>query len=84
MGAQSQLVIGGPFTLQVLVGTMLSAGTLTMLPGGTLATGAYTQTGGLLQYVLAPSGSGRIAVVNTATLGGALGVTVQQRSIGCA
>jgi outer membrane autotransporter protein len=76
MGAQSQLVIGGPFTLQVLVGTMLSAGTLTMLPGGTLATGAYTQTGGLLQYVLAPSGTGRIAVVNTATLGGALGVTV--------
>jgi outer membrane autotransporter protein len=76
MGAQSQLVIGGPFTLQVLVGTTLSAGILTMLPGGILATGAYTQTGGLLQYVLAPSGTGRIAVVNTATLGGALGVTV--------
>src|SRR5262245_26444294 len=76
MGAQSQLVIGGPFTLQVLVGTTLSAGTLTMLPGGILATGAYTQTGGLLQYLVAPGGTGRIAVVNTASLGGALGVTV--------
>ena len=47
-GAQSQLVIGGPYTLEVLLGTTLSAGTLTMLPGGTLATGTYTQTGGLL------------------------------------
>src|SRR5262249_38713760 len=76
MGAQSQLVIGGPFTLQVLLDTTLSAGTLTMLPGGILATGTYTQTGGLLQYALAPSASGRITGVNTATLGGALGVTV--------
>ena len=76
MGAQSQLVIGGPYTLQVLLDTRLSAGTLTMLPGGMLATGTYTQTGGLLQYLLAPGGAGRIAVVNTATLGGALGVTV--------
>ena len=38
-GAQSQLVIGGPYTLQVLLDTTLSAGTLTMLPGGTLNTG---------------------------------------------
>src|SRR5262249_59364531 len=44
MGAQSQLVIGGPFTLQVLVGTMLSARTLTMLPGRLLATRAHTHT----------------------------------------
>src|SRR5262244_3061952 len=75
-GAQSQLVIGAPYTLEVLLGTTLSAGTLTMLPGGTLATGTYTQTGGLLQYLLAPSGAGKITVVNTATLGGTLGVTV--------
>jgi hypothetical protein len=47
-----------------------------MLPGGILATGTYTQTGGLLQYLLAPGGAGRITVVNTATLGGTLGVTV--------
>jgi uncharacterized protein with beta-barrel porin domain len=76
MGPQSQLVIGGPYTLQVLLDTRLSAGALTMLPGGILATGTYTQTGGLLQFQLAPSGSGRIEVVNTATLGGTLGVTV--------
>ncbi len=76
MGPQSQLVIGGPFTLQVLLDTRLSAGALTMLPGGILATGTYTQTGGLLQFQLAPSGSGRIEVVNTATLGGTLGVAV--------
>jgi outer membrane autotransporter protein len=75
-GTQSQLVIGGPYTLQVLLDTRLSAGALTMLPGGILATGSYTQTGGLLQYQLAPSGSGRIEVVNTATLGGTLGVAV--------
>jgi subtilase-type serine protease len=75
-GAQSQLVIGGPYTLEVLLGTTVSAGALTMLPGGTLATGTYTQTGGLLQYLLTPGGAGRITVVNTATLGGALGVTV--------
>src|SRR5262249_7051161 len=76
MGAQSQLVIGGPFTLQVLLDTRLSAGTPTMLPRGILATGTYTQTGGPVQYAFAPSASGRITVVNTATLGGALGVTV--------
>jgi uncharacterized protein with beta-barrel porin domain len=77
MGAQSQLVIGGPYTLQVLLNTSLSAGVLTMLPGGTLATGTYTQTGGLLQYLLAPGGgSGKITVTNTATLGGTLGVGV--------
>jgi outer membrane autotransporter protein len=76
MGAQSQLVIGGPFTLQVLLDTTLTAGTLTMLPGGILATGTYTQTGGLLQYLLAPGSAGRITVANTATLGGTLGVTV--------
>jgi outer membrane autotransporter protein len=76
MGPQSQLVIGGPYTLEVLLGTMLSAGTLTMLPGGTLTTGTYTQTGGLLQFQLTPGGAGRITVANTATLGGTLGVTV--------
>src|SRR5262245_58141832 len=76
LGAQSQLVIGGPFKLQVLLDTRLSAGTLTMLPGGTLATGTYTQTGGLLQYLLTPGGAGRITVTDTATLGGTLGVTV--------
>jgi outer membrane autotransporter protein len=76
MGPQSQLVIGGPYTLQVLLDTRLSAGALTMLPGGILATGTYTQTGGLLQFQLTPSGSGRIEVVNTATLGGTLGVAV--------
>jgi len=70
-------MIGGPFTLQVLLDTTLTAGTLTMLPGGILATGTYTQTGGRLQYALAPGGaSGRIIVDGTATLGGALGVTV--------
>ena len=75
VGSQSQLVIGGPYTLEVLLGTTLSAGTLTMLPGGLLATGSYTQTGGLLQFQVAPGGaSGRIAVADTATLGGALGV----------
>ena len=76
IGVPSQLVIGGPYTLQVLLGTMLSAGTLTMLPGGTLTTGFYTQTGGLLQYQLTPGGAGRITVANTATLGGALAVAV--------
>jgi outer membrane autotransporter protein len=76
VGAPSQLVIGAPYTLEVLLGTMLSAGTLTMLPGGTLTTGFYTQTGGLLQYQLTPGGAGRITVANTATLGGTLGVAV--------
>src|SRR5215472_12713798 len=126
MGLQSQLIIGGPYTLQVLLGTTLSAGTLTMA-GGTLATseflmsgglltgggtiggspnfqglcgnnvcvtvtggtvapvgtlsiqGNYTQTGGLLRFQLAPAGAnGKLAVTNTATLGGTstLGVTV--------
>ena len=75
-GAQSQLVIGGPYTLQVLLDTTLSAGILTMLPGGILATGSYTQTGGLLQFQLAPSGSGRVEVANVANLGGTLGVGV--------
>ena len=75
-GAQSQLVIGAPYTLEVLLGTVLSAGTLTMLPGGTLTTGIYTQTGGLLQFQLTPGGAGRITVANTATLGGTLGVAV--------
>ncbi len=122
-GAHSQLIIGAPYTLEVLLGTTLSAGTLTMA-GGTLATseflmidglltgggtiagspnfqgpcgnnvcvtvtggtvapvgtlniqGNYTQTGGLLQFQLAPGGSGRIQVANTATLGGTLGVAV--------
>jgi outer membrane autotransporter protein len=75
-GAQSQLIIGGPYALQVLLGTMLSAGTLTMLPGGRLATNTYTQTGGLLQFELAPGSAGRIEVEDIATLGGALGVAV--------
>src|SRR5262245_48123159 len=75
-GAQSQLVIGAPYTLQVLLDTTITASTLTMLPGGILATGTYTQTGGLLQYLLAPGGAGKITVVNTATLGGTLVVTV--------
>jgi outer membrane autotransporter protein len=76
-GARSQLVIGASYTLEVLLDTTLSAGTLTMLPGGILATGSYTQTGGLLQFQVAPGGAnGRIMVVDTATLGGALGVGV--------
>jgi outer membrane autotransporter protein len=74
-GAQSQLVIGR-HTLEVLLDTRLSAGTLTMLPGGILATGTYTQTGGLLQYMLASSGTGRIQVADTATLGGTLAAFV--------
>src|SRR5262245_37732459 len=76
-GTQSQLVIGGPFTLQVLLDTTLSAGTLTMLPGGILATGSYTQTGGLLQYVLAPGlANGQITATGIAALGGTLGIAV--------
>src|SRR5262249_28388746 len=125
-GAQSQLIIGSPYTLEVLLGTTLSAGTLTMA-GGTLATseffmsgglltgggtiggspnfqglcgnnvcvtvtggtvapvgtlsiqGNYTQTGGRLQFQLRPAGAnGKLAVTNTATLGGTstLGATV--------
>ena len=125
-GKESELVIRAPYTLEVLLGTTLSAGTLTMA-GGTLATseflmsdglltgngtiagspnfqgpcgsnvcvtvnngmvapvgtlniqGNYTQTGGLLQFELAPTGaSGKLAVTNTATLGGtsSLGVSV--------
>jgi hypothetical protein len=75
IGPQSELKILGPYTLQVLMDTRLSAGILTMLPGGMLATGAYTQTGGLLQFQLDPSRSGRI-VAGTATLGGTLGAFV--------
>jgi subtilase-type serine protease len=75
-GAQSQLVIGAPYTLEVLLNTTLSAGVLTMLSGGMLNTGSYTQTGGLLQFQLGPAGAGRITVADTATLGGALGVGV--------
>jgi uncharacterized protein with beta-barrel porin domain len=124
-GAQSELKIGAPYTLEVLLGTTLSNGTLTMA-GGTLATsqllmsgglltgggtiagspnfqgpcgnnvcvnvsnngmvapigtlsiqGNYTQTGGLLQFQLAPTGAnGLLAVSNTATLGGTLGAFV--------
>jgi uncharacterized protein with beta-barrel porin domain len=77
VGAQSQLVIGGSYTLNVILDTILSAGTLTMLPSGTLATGTYTQTGGLLQYVLAPGvANGKISVAGTAALGGTLGIGV--------
>jgi uncharacterized protein with beta-barrel porin domain len=125
-GAQSELIIGAPYTLEVLLGTKLSNGTLTMasgtlatseflmsgglltgggtiggspnfqgpcgnnvcvsVTGGTVAPigtlniqGNYTQTGGLLEFQLAPTGAnGRLAVTNTATLGGTstLGVTV--------
>jgi outer membrane autotransporter protein len=74
MGQQSQLIIGG-YALQVLLDTRLSAGFLTMLPGGILATGTYTQTGGQLRFQLSPNGSGKVKVDNTANLGGALGVT---------
>jgi outer membrane autotransporter protein len=127
-GAQSQLVIGAPYTLGVVVSTTLSAGTLAMsggtlispeflmsggmltgsgtimaaggaagfntglcnsgmcVTGGTVAPigtlsiqGNYTQTGGVLQFQLAPTGAnGKLVVTNTATLGGTstLGVTV--------
>jgi outer membrane autotransporter protein len=76
MGPQSELKIGG-HRLEVLLDTNLSAGFLTMLPGGILATGTYTQTGGVLQYVVAPGLlNGKITATGIATLGGALGVTV--------
>ena len=52
----------------------------TVAPVGTLSIqGNYTQTGGLLQFQLAPTGAnGKLAVTNTATLGGTstLGVSV--------
>ena len=50
----------------------------TVAPVGTLSIqGNYTQTGGLLQFQLGPAGAnGKLAVTNTATLGGALGVAV--------
>jgi outer membrane autotransporter protein len=75
-GAQSGLVIGAPHTLEVLLDTMFSAGTLTMAGGNLIIQGNYIQTGGLLHFLLAPSVGGRITVANLATLGGALGVTV--------
>ena len=53
-GAQSQLVIGAPYTLEVLLGTTLSDGTLTMA-GGTLANSQFLMSGGLL------TGNGTIA-----------------------
>ena len=53
-GEQSELVIGGPYTLEVLLDTTLSAGALTMA-GGTLATSQFLMSGGLL------TGSGTIA-----------------------
>ena len=53
-GAQSQLVIRAPYTLEVLLGTTLSDGTLTMA-GGTLATSQFLMSGGLL------TGNGTIA-----------------------
>ena len=75
-GAQSALVIGAPYTLEVVLDTMFSAGTLAMA-GGTLTIGGnYTQTGGLLHFQLAPGAGGRITVADTATLGGTLRVTV--------
>jgi outer membrane autotransporter protein len=50
----------------------------TVAPVGTLSIqGNYTQTGGLLQFQLAPGGAnGLLAVSNTATLGGTLGAFV--------
>jgi outer membrane autotransporter protein len=47
-------------------------------PVGTLSIqGNYTQTGGLLQFHLAPTGvNGQLAVSNTATLGGTLGAVI--------
>jgi outer membrane autotransporter protein len=75
-GAQSQLVLPAGFTLSTVLGTTLSAGTITM-SGGTLAVqGNYTQTGGLLQFQLAPTSAGLVAVNNTATLGGTLAAFV--------
>jgi outer membrane autotransporter protein len=53
-GAQSQLFIGAPYALEVLLGTTLSNGTLTMA-GGTLATSQFMMSGGLL------TGNGTIA-----------------------
>ena len=124
-GAGSQLSIAAPFTLNVLVGTALSAGKLTMsggtlvspeflisgglltgngaiianpaagfmtglcntgvcVSGGTVAPvgtltvhGNYTQTGGLLQFELAPNrANGKLAVTGAAALGGTLGVSM--------
>jgi subtilase-type serine protease len=46
-GAQSQLVIGAPHTLGVVVSTTLSAGTLAM-SGGTLISPEFLMSGGLL------------------------------------
>ena len=46
-GAGSQLTIGAPFALNVLVGTALSAGTLAM-SGGTLVSPEFLISGGLL------------------------------------
>ena len=69
-------MIGAPYTLEVVLDTMFSAGTLAMA-GGTLTIGGnYTQTGGLLHFQLAPGAGGRITVADTATLGGTLGVAV--------
>jgi subtilase-type serine protease len=56
-GMQSQLVIGAPFTLEVLLGTTLSAGTLTM-SGGTLISPEFLMSDGRL------TGSGTIGVIN--------------------
>ena len=53
-GEQSQLVIAAPYTLEVLLGTTLSAGKLAMA-GGTLATSEFLMSGGLLTMAVARS-----------------------------
>ena len=61
---------GGGVCVSVTGGTVAPVGTLSIQ-------GNYTQTGGLLQFQLAPAGAnGKLAVTNTATLGGTLGVAV--------
>src|SRR4051794_17369467 len=47
VGAQSELVIPAPYTLVVLLGTTLSAGTLRM-SGGTIISPEFLMSGGLL------------------------------------
>lgn len=51
-GAQSQLVLPSGFTLTTVLNTTLSAG-MAAMSGGTLAVrGNYTQTGGVLAYLV--------------------------------
>jgi hypothetical protein len=76
--ARSQLVVPAGFTLTTVLDTMMSAGTLAM-SGGTLAVqGNYTQTGGVLAYLVSPTSAfgSRVAVTGTANLGGVLAAAV--------